>query len=241
MGSPTPRKNVHYTIQAMKILGLGVIVVGCLFGLNQLQLSSLFPIKNVRIYGIQRLDQQEVRELLHPLIDEGFFSIDVENIHDHLIQLPWVADSFVRRYWPDQIEIIISERHAIAEWNDRSLLSENGELFSPDRNSYPLLLPKFVGPDGKQMVMLQYFHVIDRLLQPLHAKILQLELTPYSTWRLTLNNGIAMELGHKDILTRLQHFVKVYPKIIGDHAKDVEYVDLRYPNGVAIRWKVEHT
>ena len=60
---------------------------------------------------------------------------------------------------------------------------------------------------------------MNRLLTPLHAKISYLELTPYLTWKLTLDNGITLQIGHKDILTRLNHFVKVYPKIMGTSCK----------------------
>jgi cell division protein FtsQ len=90
------------------------------------------------------------------------------------------------------------------------------------------------------MFMLKYFNDINRLFAPLHAKISYLELTPYLTWKLRLNNGITMQMGHKDILTRLGHFVKVYPKIVGARAIDVDYIDLRYPNGLAVRWKTAH-
>jgi len=38
-------------------------------------------------------------------------------------------------------------------------------------------------------------------------------------------------------LTHISHFVKVYPKIIGERANQVDYVDLRYSNGLAIHWK----
>ena len=91
------------------------------------------------------------------------------------------------------------------------------------------------------VMMLQYFNEINRLLAPMHAKISYLEMTPYLSWKLTLNNGITLRIGHKDILTRLIHFVKVYPKIVGDKSADVDYVDLRYPNGVAVRWKTPVT
>lgn len=64
-----------------------------------------------------------------------------------------------------------------------------------------------------------------------------LELTPGQTWRLTLDNGIKLRVGHKDVLTRLADFVKVYTKIIRDREHDVDYVDLRYGNGLAVRWK----
>jgi cell division septal protein FtsQ len=34
--------------------------------------------------------------------------------------------------------------------------------------------------------------------------------------------------------------VKVYPKIVGMHESDVEYIDLRYSNGIAVKWKGEN-
>lgn len=231
------RNPFQYITQIFKIVLLGAVVLTCVFTLNQFQLSDYFPIKNVRVYGVNRVDQQEVQNLLLPLVNHGFFTINVEYIRDRLLQMPWVSDIFVRRTWPDQVEITVVEKNALARWNEASLLSESGELFSPHQNTYPANLPQFVGPSGQQVLMRDYFNQINRLLTPLRAKIAYLELTPYFTWKLTLDNGITLQIGHKDILTRLSHFVKVYPKIVGKRGTDVEYVDLRYPNGMAVRWK----
>ena len=87
--------------------------------------------------------------------------------------------------------------------------------------------------------MLKYFVNINRILAPLHAKISYLELTPYMTWKLKLENGMTLKVGHNDILTRMTHFVKVYPKIVGERAENIDYIDLRYPNGMAVKWKVD--
>ena len=228
---------LQYMAQTFKIILLGALILSSVFIISQFKLSNYFPIKTVRIYGINRIDRQEVQTLLQPLVNQGFFTVKVDYIRDRLSQIPWVSDIFVRRNWPDQVEITIIEKKPIAEWNNQSLLSEAGEIFSPKQNTYPAELPKFIGPDGKQIMMLQYFYEINRLLKPLHAKISYLELTPYLTWKFKMNNGIMMQIGHKDILTRLNHFVKVYPKIVGDRAVDVEYIDLRYSNGVAVRWR----
>ena len=173
-----------------------------------------------------------------PLLVHGFFSINVEYIRDRLLQQPWVSDISVRRNWPDQVEVTVVEKMPVARWDKATLLSDAGVLFTPKEGTYSENLPVFDGPEGKQILMLNYFNEINRLLTPLHAKISYLELTPYLSWRLKLDSGITLQIGHKDILTRLDHFVKVYPKIIGNHAGDVESVDLRYPNGVAVRWKM---
>lgn len=238
----TNDKRLQSLSYVLWLVLLAALVFSCLFTINhltinQFKLSRYFPIKTVRVYGIKHVDQKEVQALLLPLVNNGFFTINVEYIRDRLLQMPWVSDIFVRRDWPDQITITFVEKNAIARWNEESLLSSAGELFEPKDETYPLHLPKFVGPAGKQIIMLQFFNEINRVSMPLRAKISYLELTPYSTWKLALTNGITLQIGHKDILTRLGHFVKVYPKIVGDRAADVEYVDLRYPNGAAVRWK----
>jgi cell division protein FtsQ len=223
--------------QASKLIFLSVIVIGFVAALNHLSLSRYFPIKTVRVYGVSRVDHALIKKTITPLIERGFFSINVDYIRDRLLQMPWVSDISVRRAWPDQLEVTVVERSAIATWNEADLLSDGGEVFSPTEESYPAGLPTLHGPDGQQMLVLQYFNQMNRLLQPIHASIAGLELTPYLTWKLTLDNGIKMQFGHKDVLTRLDHFVRVYPKIVGEHAADVDYIDLRYPNGAAVRWK----
>jgi len=221
-----------------KMAFLGAIVLSVVFAFNQINFSHHFPIRTVRVYGVSRVDRKELQDLLLPMVKKGFFTINIEYIRDRLLQIPWVSDLYVRRVWPDQIEITLIERNAVARWNNISLLSEAGDLFSPKANSTPLNIPNLIGPTGQQIVMLQQVKDINRLLRPLHVKISSLELTPYFTWKLILDNGMMLQMGHKDILTRLAHFVKVYPKIVGSHVADIDYVDLRYPNGVAVRWKV---
>ncbi len=228
---------MHTITQTLKMVLLGTLVLSVIFAINQINLSQSFPIRTVRVFGVNHVKHQEVQDLLLPMVRRGFFTIKVEYIRDRLLQIPWISDLDVRRVWPDQVEITVIERNAVARWNDESLLSETGELFSPNQNTYPAHIPKFMGPIGQQIVMLQYFKDINRLLVPLHANISLLELTPYFTWKIILTNGMILQMGHKDILTRLDHFVKVYPKIAATRAADIEYVDLRYSNGFAVRWK----
>ena len=99
---------------------------------------------------------------------------------------------FVRRIWPDQVEITVVEKNACcAVGMVRVLLSDTGRIiYTQRKNTYPNESSHFLGPEGKQMTMLQYFNEINRLLTPLHAKISYLELTPYLTWKLHLDNGI---------------------------------------------------
>lgn len=231
------RSFTRYT----KMFIFAAVIVSIVFAVNQIKFSRLFPIKTVRVYGANKVDHLEVQEFLLPMVKSGYFNINIEYIRDRLLQIPWVSHLHVRRIWPDQVEVVIVEKHAAALWNDKdnsnSLLSQAGELFLPKQDTYPTHLPRFNGPAGKQVIMLRFFNDINRLLSPLHTKVSYLELTSYLIWKISLDNGMTLQVGHKDILTRLDQFVKVYPKIVGNKVADVDYVDLRYPNGLAIRWK----
>ena len=114
---------LQYMAQTFKIILLGALILSSVFIISQFKLSNYFPIKTVRIYGINRIDRQEVQTLLQPLVNQGFFTVKVDYIRDRLSQIPWVSDIFVRRNWPDQVEITIIEKKPIAEWNNQSLLS----------------------------------------------------------------------------------------------------------------------
>lgn len=222
---------------ALKLLSFTIFLFVVSFTFNQLKTSHYFPIKEVKVAGLEHVDHQEVQHLLLPLVRKGFFSVDVDVIKERLMHFSWVSEAYVRRIWPNQIVIQIIEKKPIARWNHVSLLTTSGEIFSPVKDSSPQELPVFVGPEGEQMQMLNYYHNMNTLLTPLQFKIAKLELTPTLSWQVTLTNGIKLNMGYKDVLTRIGHFVKVYPKIVGDRSKDVDYVDLRYANGVAVRWK----
>lgn len=224
------KKRIHFLL----FLSL---VSACVLFLNQFKNPTYFPIKNVKVYGGAHLNHEAMQHFLKPYVDRGFFNVNVEAIKDRLMQVAWVSDVSVQRVWPDQVNITVLEKNPIARWNHMSLLSEQGELFIPEEGIASLNLPDLIGPEGEQITVMNDYNQMNSLLKPLHFTITRLELTDDQTWNVTLSNGIKLTMGSKDILTHLTHFVKVYPKIIGSRADDVDYIDLRYSNGLAVKWK----
>ncbi len=229
------------TSHAKKIINLFIFLVfvsGSIYYIHYLKKSEYFPIRKVNVYGIQAMDRDDVQQIVTPLVNSGFFAVKVESVREKLLKMPWASQVTVRRVWPDQVDVTVSEKKPLARWNETSLLSESGELFKPALSSFPENLPEFVGPEGEQISMTKYYLLANQILAPLHFQITHFELVPQATWNMILSNGIKLVLSYKDILTQLEGFVKVYPKIIGDRGSQVEYIDLRYSNGFAVRWKV---
>ena len=67
-------------------------------------------------------------------------------------------------------------------------------------------------------------------------------LTPRYAWQIKLRSGLSIVLGRDTselpVEARLARFVAVYPQTLGRIPQRHEYVDLRYPNGFALR--VQH-
>ncbi len=220
-----------------RLLGCSSFILFFIFLIPKSFHNEYFPITDVKVFGIHHVNHEELQNLILPFISKGFFRLDLAEIKEQILQLAWVNEVTVQRVWPDKVMISLNEKNPVARWNDESLLSDSGEIFTPSHDTYPSDLPQFVGPSGEQLKLIRYYAKINNLFSPLHFKIARLELLPLQGWNITLTNGIKLNAGYKDILTRISHFVKVYPKIVGAREADVEYIDLRYPNGMAVRWK----
>jgi cell division protein FtsQ len=67
----------------------------------------------------------------------------------------------------------------------------------------------------------------------------RVQLSARRAWQIQLANGLVLELGRdqarQSLEERLTRFVAAYPRIAAGLDRRPEHIDLRYPNGFAIR------
>ena len=100
-------------------------------------------------------------------------------------------------------------------------------------------MPQFYGPEGTEVLALENFTNLNRLLEYSELSIDELVLSERFAWQLTLSDGVLLNLGREDRVKRIQRFMDVYP-IIKKKKEDnqqVNYIDLRYDTGIAVGWK----
>lgn len=196
------------------------------------------PIQTVNIGGDYRhINTHTLQKIIAPYAAQGFFAVDLDGLKDRLQQVPWVEGVSISRIWPHTLDINIVEQQAQAEWNDDSLLNTDGVVFSPLKNTFPAGLVHFYGPIGQQDKVQKYYYRMQNILEPLHLRVVAIELTARQAWRIKLSNGIMVVLGREEVLPRVQRLVMVYSKIIGQNSQYVNYIDMRYINGIAVSWK----
>ncbi len=208
-----------------------------------LQHHQLFFVRVVKVLdpGLH-INKQQLKQIVEPIVNQGFLRFDVQSLQSQLQSLPWVASVAVEREWPDTLIIRVQEYKPIATWAQHNLLASNGDVFSPGTVKIDTThLPLFTGPDADAKEILQTYQHMQTALQPLHLQIKEVRVSNRHAWELVLDNGMTLRLGGKQPMARLKEFVKVYPTVFAPTPASAAHVDMRYEHGMAVEWNKDKT
>jgi cell division protein FtsQ len=79
--------------------------------------------------------------------------------------------------------------------------------------------------------------MLGQVLADTPLKVAEVEEDALGEWRVTFTNGLTVSLGHEELLERVERFSHVYRKVIEERIAQVDHVDARYRNGVAVSWR----
>ncbi|HRD91858.1 cell division protein FtsQ/DivIB [Accumulibacter sp.] len=203
---------------------------------------NAFPLREVRVkHELREVQRVDLEQSLAELLRGSFFTVNLETLRLSLEQLPWVRRAEIWREWPARIEIRIEEQQAVAHWGDGTgeLVNTFGEVFAASLSGEQQL-PRFTGPAGSAAEVLRRHDEFARLLKPVGQPLARVALSPRLAWAIELEDGMFVELGREQakapIRIRLQRFVDYYPTLSETRHGRPLAVDMRYPNGFALRF-----
>jgi cell division protein FtsQ len=217
------------------LVGLVVLAVA-LVGINWLLRASPFPVRTIEVVTpIKHASRAQIEALLARQGRGNFFAVPIDDLRSAIERLPWVRAATVRRIWPDRIEIGIEEHVALARWGADALVNTYGERFAGSADE---ALPLFSGPAGTEAEVTRRYERFSFLAAPLESPIERIALSARHAWTLRLASGLQLTLGRDAELAeqRLERFVEAYARTAGSGPVP-QVVDLRYPNGYALRVK----
>jgi cell division protein FtsQ len=232
---PAYYAGVLFFLAAVLALVYAIVAVS-----NWMNSQQAAPVQQVRLYGdFARIDAGALLQTLRQQYVGNFFSVNVDQVQQFLLQQPWVYQVAVRKQWPDALVVVVTEQQPVAIWNQQQLLNEQGEVFTAPLEQLKTELPMLTGPDGSQQDALTMFRHMQGLLALHKFNAIALGLTERFSWQLNLSNGVALQLGREDTLKRVQRFIDLYPVITKHKTEAVAEIDLRYDTGVAVRYSAE--
>jgi len=250
-----PRKPaaeiLHWPLKLLKVTAvvgvLAVLVLGgqrLLDGLDQ-------PITGVEVSGqLKQLDEAVIAGWVQQQITEGVLLTDLNSLQVQLQARPWVARVAVRRKWPGLLHVSLQEHVPVARWNERALLTAQGLVFEPEQLPVMQGAPLLKGSDSSSREVLREFAKLQAELAELNFKVVALEKSERGTWLAQLMSAeslaatetkqpalIEVALGKQELAERLERFKSLYYSVLKAKLNEIERVDLRYTNGVAVQWK----
>ena len=175
----------------------------------------------------------------------NFFTVDLEAVRRAFETVTWVRRAQVRREWPDRLVVQIEEHRVLATWDDGRLVNTYGELFAAnpaEAEEDDESLPELAGPEGSERDVASRYLDFRSWFGRLALKPDQVTLSPRYAWSVHFDNGtengLTVDLGRErdgsTIPERVLRMLDAWPGLTARWPKPT-LIDLRYPNGFALR------
>lgn len=235
-------------IRLMTVVARGLVVVFVLLCLGAVGTwivrHPAWTLKGISVQG--DLGHQNAvglrAQLATPLrkLEGSFLTLDLQQVRRMFEAVPWVRHARVQREFPNRLRVTLEEHEAVAWWGQSGsgqLVSRLGEVFeaSPDEGDG---LPELAGPPEQAPLVWTLYQSLSEEVARLDRTLVRLELNERGSWRAELDNGTRLELGRgssDELLARTRRFTTTVGQLAQRYPGALQSVDLRYPNGYALR------
>ncbi len=215
------------------LLIAAALLVGAYGILHYASRLPVFSLREVHVTSpLAHVTLDQIETVVKHQLKGNFFTLDLEGARTGFEKLSWARKANARRVWPDRLEVAIEEHVPLARWGSTALVNSHGELFTA---AFDGALPLFVGPEASAKEIAIQYGYFQRSLSAIGRVPAQVQVSARRAWQIKLDNGLIIELGRESMETRLDRFVAVFERTVGRLNRRLNYVDLRYPNGFALR------
>jgi len=194
-----------------------------------------FRITGLAVTGRQRLTDAEVLAAAGVTERTSLLFLNVETARTRLEASPWITQATVRKLYPGQLEIAITEREPFAVWQRAGklwIIAEDGTVLGAWGERPMHQLPLVVG-EGAAKRARTFLALLDRypaLREDVRAAVLVAE----RRWNLKFKSGLDVRLPEHDAARALDMLVALdrEKKLL---TRDVTAIDLRLPGRISVR------
>jgi cell division protein FtsQ len=193
----------------------------------------VFALREVHVVGeAAHVTRPQVEAIVKSEVRGTFFTMNLPQLRAAFEKLPWVREVNLRRRWPARLDVTVIEHVPLARWGNVALVNTHGEVFEA---AFDGKIPTFIGPQGTSKEIAIQYDFFRRQLAAIGSEPVVVQLTPRRAWQVRLQNGPTIELGREDIEARLARYLQVHDRTVGALQRRIDYIDLRYADGFAVR------
>lgn len=224
-----------------RLRNAGAVMVSLLVLVGGLWLAAqqtARPVAHLSVSGGgDRVTAAEVRVALAEALQGPISQLDLVQLQQAVVALPWVARARVERVWPDGVHVRIWERVPMARWGTEDLVDTTATTFTPRPSDVPPGLPQLDGPEGAVAEVMQRYLGLAEAVADAGLELTGLSLDVRGEWIGRIAPGVPVRFGREDPLSRVPVLNGPVARVTTGRLSEVERIDLRYTNGFAVRWR----
>ena len=243
--------NLQTSLLAVVLCAVAVAALG----IDYLLQPQQFPLKHISIQGdLQNAQPGQIRSAIAQVAATNILRIDVVKAAEAVQSVPWIEEATIRREWPDTLVVYVNERVIQSRWNDELWLDHLG---TPVRLPVDTGrdLPHLKGPTNSAQEILAQYRTWQSSFSKQGLDITTLEMSGRNSWKIeflrasnatdersasgdadVVANDIEVVLGSINPQLQVERFLWLYREVLSPVDEWIESVDMRYPNGISVRW-----
>lgn len=218
--------------------------LGLLFSADNFLQSQKYSVEQLVWEGpFKHVSREQLEKAVLGKVKDNYFTVNLREIEDSVKSMPWVENVNVGRVWPKTIKVSFREQELMARWGRKQWINQEGEIVSLPKSEVDASgLPRFSGPAGSEAKVLDKYREFGKQLATASLSIRSMEMSPRQMWRLRVaapgagdGEDMTLFLDGAHAEAQLARFLLVYQDSLKDQKFTIDYVDLRYPNGFALK------
>lgn len=217
-----------------------IIIIAFIIKNNLNNEKTYFQITDITIdlKNIENSSVDDIREVAKKYVrSKSFFNVDINYLQSKIENIDWISSANIRRSYPNEIIIFVTEHIPIAIWNNKDYLNQFGEIFTANKknNKLPILISK----NNKNKIIFEYLSLFsnDLIRHNINEKVSKIVEDDIRSISVILSSGITIKLGSKNVKEKIDIFFKVYQTLNSSDLSKIRYIDMRYSNGFSVGWK----
>ena len=189
----------------------------------------------VTISGIARLGEAELLHAAGISNRNSLAFLSVAGVRRRLLDDPFVKTAEVRKLYPNELSITITEREPFALWQlngELYVVAQDGTQLEQMRDPTLVDLPLVVG-EGANLKAAEYVALLDAA-GALRSKVRAGMLISGRRWTLKMQNGLDVRLPEEGAVQAMHRLARL-DRESGLLGKDVLTVDMRMPDRIVLR------
>ncbi len=229
--------KVSHAMSPIRRAMAGVLLVVVCVAVLAICVAIDGPVRVVRVSGdLSGAERAEVEAAVIAQLNGGLIGVNLDAVVDGVLNLGWPRDVRARRVFPGVVDVSVAKDAIVARWGAGGSLNSAGEVIAGVGTPDPAL-PMIRCANATGARAMEIFQMLGQVLAHTPLKMASVEEDALGEWHVTFSNSLTVSLGHEDLLARAERFHRVFETVISDQIDQVERVDARYRNGVAVDWR----